>query len=155
MFRELTSNPTIMADIFHTFTINSSPEKIFECFCTPGGLDNWWTKKSEGKPGKGSIYTLDFGPGYLWKAKVTICEPGKAFEWVMTEAESDWVGTRIGFVLENMGENKTSVSFYHTGWPSLTENFRVSNYCWAMYLRILKRYAEYGEQVTYEKRLSV
>jgi hypothetical protein len=31
----------------------------------------------------------------------------------------------------------------------------ISTYCWAMYLRILKRWLEFGEQVPYEKRLSV
>ncbi len=47
------------------------------------------------------------------------------------------------------------VSFYHMGWPENNEHFRISCYCWAMYLRILKRYIEYGEKVPYKSRLSV
>jgi uncharacterized protein YndB with AHSA1/START domain len=34
-------------------------------------------------------------------------------------------------------------------------HYRVSCYCWAMYLRILKRYLEHGETVPYAKRLDV
>jgi hypothetical protein len=45
------------------------------------------------------------------------------------------------------------VYFYHLCWPEANEHWRVSNYCWAMYLRILKRYLESGESVAYEKRL--
>jgi hypothetical protein len=36
-----------------------------------------------------------------------------------------------------------------------SEHYRISCYCWAMYLRILKRYLEHGEQVPYAKRLDV
>ncbi|MCH8956850.1 SRPBCC domain-containing protein, partial [candidate division KSB1 bacterium] len=35
------------------------------------------------------------------------------------------------------------------------EHYRVSCYCWAMYLRLLKRYVEHGETVPYEDRLDV
>ncbi len=144
-----------MPDIFHTFTVKSVPEKIFAGISMPAGLDKWWTKTSKGEPGIGSVYTLDFGPGYSWKAKVTKCSKDHEFEWEMAEADAQWVGTRIGFVLGKKNANPTEVSFYHTGWPEVSENFRQSNYCWAMYLRILKRYIEYGEIVPYEKRLAV
>ena len=144
-----------MIDIFHTFTIHSSAEKIFEGISTSKGLDNWWTKKSDGKPEAASIYTLDFGPGYTWKAIVTNHEGGKEFELEITEADSQWIGTKIGFRLDKKSDNDTEVSFYHTGWPENSENYRVSSYCWAMYLRVLKRNIEFGEQVPYEKRLTV
>ena len=144
-----------MFDIFHTFTILSSPVKIFEGISTPKGLDSWWTLKSEGKPDPGSTYVLYFGPEYNWKAIVTKHTAGKEFELEMTEAEPQWIGSKIGFSLNKKSANTTEVSFYHKGWPEDSENYRVSNYCWAMYLRILKRYIEFGEQVPYEKRLSV
>ena len=47
------------------------------------------------------------------------------------------------------------VLFYHKGWPSENECWRVSCSCWAMYLRLLRRNLEYGEFVPYEKRLEV
>jgi hypothetical protein len=49
----------------------------------------------------------------------------------------------------------TQVRFAHTGWPEANEHYRISCYCWAMYLRVLKRHLEFGERVPYEKRLEV
>jgi hypothetical protein len=60
----------------------------------------------------------------------------------------------VGFELEEAG-GETQVRFHHLGWPAANDHYRISCYCWAMYLRILKRYLEYGELVPYEKRLEV
>jgi len=145
-----------MPDIFHTFTINASADKVFKDISTENGLDNWWTKTSQAHPKLGATYTLDFGPGYIWKAVVTKFEENKAFEMQMTDAHSDWLKTKIGLILnEEQGKNITEVNFYHTGWPENNEHYRISCYCWAMYLRILKRFEEFGEQISYEERLSV
>jgi len=138
------------------FTINASADKVFRDISTEKGLDNWWTKTSQANPKLGATYTLDFGPGYIWKAVVTKFEENKAFELQMTDAHSDWLKTKVGLILnEEQGKNITEVNFYHTGWPENNEHYRISCYCWAMYLRILKRFIEFGEQISYEKRLSV
>jgi len=70
----------------------------------------------------------------------------------MTQADPDWLGTRVGFRLEGRADT-TRVGFYHTGWPTPNEHWRISCYCWAMYLRILWRHLEHGEEVPYERRL--
>jgi len=85
---------------------------------------------------------------------VTECVPLERFELEMTLADDDWAGTRVGFRLSPV-EGGTQVRFHHTGWPHLNEHYRISCYCWAMYLRILKRCLEHGEQVPYAKRLDV
>jgi hypothetical protein len=72
----------------------------------------------------------------------------------MIHADDDWMATRVGFRLEGR-KSGTWVGFYHTGWPSANEHYRVSCNCWALYLRILRRYLEHGESVPYEKRLDV
>jgi hypothetical protein len=64
------------------------------------------------------------------------------------------MGKKVGFILITRQGN-TEVNFYHTGSPQKNEHFKISIYCWAMYLRILKRYVEFGEQVPYEKHLQV
>ena len=92
-----------MESIFHTFTIKALPEKVFDGIASSAGLDNWWTKTSDVEPELNGIYSLDFGPGYKWKAMVTKYKPGKEFELQMTEAYVDWMGTKIGFILT---ENK-------------------------------------------------
>jgi uncharacterized protein YndB with AHSA1/START domain len=143
-----------MADIFHNFPIESPPEKVFQGISLSDELDKWWTKNSAVNPVPGGIYTLDFGPGYVWKAIVTEFVKDKLFELKMTEADADWLGTKVGFNLITR-QGKTEVNFYHIGWPQKNEHYKLSSYCWAMYLRILKRYLEYGELVSYEERLKV
>ena len=144
-----------MPDIFHMFPIDASADKVFQGISTASGLDNWWTKNSEATPTQGATYTLDFGPPYLWQAIVTKFNDNKEFELQMTDADADWLNTKIGFLLNDKENNVTEVNFYHIGWPTNNEHYKISCYCWAMYLRILKRYIEFGEQVPYEKRLSV
>jgi uncharacterized protein YndB with AHSA1/START domain len=141
-------------DIFHDFPIKKSAHAVFQAISTAEGLDQWWTKRSSGQPALGAEYELWFGPEYDWRGRVTRCDPNTHFELLMHSAEPEWVGTRVGFTLEG-GPATTQAHFYHTGWPDVSENYRGSSYCWAMYLRILKRYLEYGETVPYEKRLSV
>ncbi len=141
-----------MADIYHHFPINASRQKLFQAVCTPKGLDSWWTKRSSGKPVEGAEYELWFGPEYDWRAVVTRCVPDTEFEFEIIRAQEDWQKTRLGFLLDG-GEGVTQVRFHHLGWPEANEHYRVSCYCWAMYLRLLKRYVEYGETVPYENRL--
>jgi uncharacterized protein YndB with AHSA1/START domain len=143
-----------MADIFHEFPIKAPAGKVFDAVSTPAGLDAWWTKRSSGTPEIGAIYELWFGPEYDWRAFVCECVPGARFGLELASADADWMGTRVEFVLEEQ-QGVTLVRFGHTGWSSANEHFRVSSFCWAMYLRLLKRYIENGDVVAYEERLEV
>ena len=141
-----------MADIYHYFPINASIEKVFKGVSTPEGLDSWWTKKSKGKPSAGEVYQLFFGEGYDWRAAVSKFVSNQEFELTITLADADWTNTKVGFSLLDKN-GTTEIHFYHTGWKEDNEHYRISCYCWAMYLRILKRNLEFGEQVPYETRL--
>jgi uncharacterized protein YndB with AHSA1/START domain len=141
-----------MADILHDFPIKAPPDRVVQAISNPVDLDHWWTKRSVGEPKQGVEYELWFGPQYDWRARVTRCVPAAEFELEMTRAENDWLKTRVGFQLEGRG-GKTQVRFYHKGWPGESEHYRISSYCWAMYLRILRRYLEHGESVPYGRRL--
>jgi uncharacterized protein YndB with AHSA1/START domain len=143
-----------MPDILHDFSIDAPASAVYQAMTTPAGLDAWWTARSAGTPKVGSEYQLWFGPEYDWRATVVQASPDLAFQLEMTRSDPDWNATRIGFRLTGDGK-KTHVAFYHTGWPEVNAHYRTSCYCWAMYLRILKRYLEAGEQVPYEQRLSV
>lgn len=143
-----------MADILHDFPIAVPAERVFRAVSTPAELDQWWTKRSMGRPAQGSEYELGFGPEYDWRATVSRSIANKIFELRLLKASPDWQGTRVGFEFA-AGDGATQVRFHHTGWPEQNEHYRISCYCWAMYLRILKRYLEYGEQVPYERRLDV
>lgn len=141
-----------MADIFHDFPVNASLQRVFEAVSTPAGLDKWWTKRSSGEPREGAEYELWFGPEYDWRAVVSRRVPHTEFELKVTRSDQDWLGTRVGFIL-NERDGVTQVQFHHSGWPSANDHYRVSCFCWAMYLRLLKRYIEGGEVVPYEERL--
>ena len=143
-----------MADIFHNFLINAPVRRVFEAVSHPAGLDNWWTKASLGKPLAGEKYSLDFGAAYQWEAKVSKYVPETEFELEMTRSDHDWYGTRVGFKIIPAATG-SQVAFYHTGWAALNEHFKISSYCWAMYLRLLKLNLETGLIVPYEERLTV
>ena len=141
-----------MADILQDFPIKASPARVFEMFTTPHGLDAWWTERSSGQPTEGAEYELWFGPEYDWRARVTRCVPDVEFELQMTRADADWTGTRVGVRLESRGDT-TRVQFRHVGWPDANAHYRTSCHCWALYLRLLRRYVERAEIVDYENRL--
>ena len=141
-----------MADIYHDFPIKAPLDRVFQAVSTPQGLDCWWTKRSKGKPVEKAEYELWFGPQHDWRAKVTRCVPNSEFELEILCADEDWSRTHVGLRLQARGE-VTWVCFHHTGWPSANEHYRISSNCWAMYLRILRRYLEHGELVPYESRL--
>ncbi len=143
-----------MADIVHQFPIKATADQVFGAISTPAGLDTWWTKCAAGEPMEGAEYELGFGPGYEWRAVVTRCVPNAEFELRLTSAQEDWRETRVGFQLDEQN-GVTQVRFQHLGWPEVNEHYRASCYCWAMYLRLLKRYVEFGEVVPYENRLDV
>jgi uncharacterized protein YndB with AHSA1/START domain len=144
-----------MADIFHEFIIKVPCQRVFQAVATPEGLDRWWTMNASGGGGPGAEVRLFFGPDYDWRGRVVTYEPDSAFEIEITEADPDWVGSHVGFRLESQGAAATRVLFHHTGWPHANQHWRISCYCWAMYLRILRRYLEHNEVVPYPERLDV
>jgi uncharacterized protein YndB with AHSA1/START domain len=141
-----------MADILQDFPIEAPPARVFAGVTEPALLDQWWTLRSSGRPALGSIYELDFGPGVLWRAVVTRSEPDAAFELQLTEADADWTGTRVGFEFA-ASTSGTAVRFYHRDWPEANDHHRASCHCWALYLRVLRRYLEFNETVPYDRRL--
>ena len=143
-----------MADIFHYFPINASPEKVFETISTPQGINNWWSEEAKGAVGNGEVYELFFSEDYHWAGVVSKYNPFTEFELTMTKSDADWDGTKVGFRLLDKA-TYTQVEFYHTGWPEANEHYRISIYCCAMYLRLLKRFIETDEFVPYEERLNV
>ncbi|MDH4472778.1 MAG: SRPBCC domain-containing protein [Fluviicola sp.] len=143
-----------MADIFHYFPINVSIDSVFETISTPNGLDKWWAKTSSGKAAVGETFQFFFEPNYHWTAVVSKCIANNEFELTMQTSDEDWEGSKVGFRLTEKN-GFTEVQFYHTNWKENNEHFRISNFCWAMYLRILKRNLEFGEFVPYADRLNV
>lgn len=141
-----------MADIRHLLSVRAASARVWEAMATPAGLDSWWTLECAGEPRVGERYALNFGPGYVWTGEVVRAEPERALEWIIRDAQADWEGTRVGFELEQAGE-LTTVRFHHTGWSEENDHYIGSSTCWAMYLRLMKRFVEHGERVPYGERL--
>ena len=144
-----------MADILQNFPMRVPPNRAFDGVSQPALLDQWWTFRSNGQPAIGATCNeLDFGPNYRWRAVVIQSRLGEEFELRMTDADRDWLDTVVRFEFSPT-EAGTHVRFAHSGWPEANDHYRTSCHCWALYLRILRRYLEFGETVPYNARLSV
>lgn len=141
-----------MPDILQDFPIKAGAGEVFEAVSTAEGLNRWWTETCSGHAEVGAGFDLGFGPDYQWTAKVSQCRPWAVFELTLTRADADWAGTTVGFELSPTSGG-TRVRFYHQGWPTENDHYRVSCHCWALYLRLLRRYLERGETVRYADRL--
>jgi uncharacterized protein YndB with AHSA1/START domain len=141
-----------MPDILLDLPIRAPRAKVFRALSTPAGLDAWWTLASEGEAREGAEWRLDFGPDFQWRARVACCVPDSAFEWEITAADADWTGTRVAFRLRDQ-DGGTALRFEHRGWPAVNDHYRTSACCWALYLRLLRKFLEAGTVVPYERRL--
>ncbi len=63
----------------------------------------------------------------------------------------DWIGTHVGFDL-SPADGGTKVRFHHRGWATQSGHFRISSYCWAQLLHLLKRWVEAGEVLPHAQR---
>ncbi|WP_299334233.1 SRPBCC domain-containing protein [uncultured Psychroserpens sp.] len=140
-----------MHNIYFDLYINSSVKQVFDAFCLPEHLDNWWTLKSSGKPELGHIYNLNFTDDYNWFAEVSKVKANEYFYLKMTDSSSDWNPTTFGITLESH-DNKTLFKFSHTNWPENNHEFRNSSFCWAQLLQGLKNYIEKGNVIPFEQR---
>ncbi|MEQ8302695.1 MAG: SRPBCC domain-containing protein [Cyclobacteriaceae bacterium] len=138
-------------NIYHSFAVKASPEKVFDAVSLPEQLVQWWPLKCSGKPVYGETYNFYFGEKYDWLGKVVKCEPSKSFHIKMTKSDADWNPTSFGFDLEIMKEG-VRLNFFHSNWPSCNQHFKHSSYCWALLLNGLKDYVEKGTVVPFEER---
>jgi len=142
-----------MADLVHILSIKATPQEVFEQISSPDGLNTWWTKACVGRPELGSLYELDFG-SVVWQAQVTDVLVGQEMEYTICKSDSDWLDTQIRFEIKPQNDS-TQLKFIHSGWGSANDHYHTSNHCWGLYLRILRRYLEFGDEVAYEQRLII
>lgn len=141
-----------MLELRHHFRIKASAERIFKAIGTKEGLNAWWTEDALAEPRLGGIYTFYFAEHSIeWQAKLTEYEVAKVFEWTFIKADADWTGTKVRFDMEEK-EGMYYIYFSHRDWKKANDHMYITNYCWALYLRLLKRYVENGEIVPYSER---
>ena len=140
--------------IFHDLIIGVGREKLFNAITTPIGLNSWWTLEAAGQPKVGEEYQLYFGPEYDWRAKLVRCVPHELIYFEMGKSDNDWEGTQFRFTL-SPNPLGTLVRFEHVGWESNNDHFRRTSYCWAIYLKGLKKYLEEGVVMPFGERGAV
>ena len=72
----------------------------------------------------------------------------------LTRSDEDWHGSRVSLDVEPTKDG-THMRFAHFAWPDANDHYRTSSSCRAMYLRVVKRHLETGEQVPSPVRLDV
>jgi hypothetical protein len=141
-----------MHKIYHVLHIQCLPEEIFPFISTREGLKTWWTKDVAGDPSEGGVLTFSFGVhGYI-KIKVLRVIPNESVLWDCLESTFEnadaWDGTQISIHINPMKEG-SKVRFEHENWKEEDEEFAISNYSWASYLRNLKQICESGKEESY------
>jgi len=140
--------------IYHDLTIGVPSEAVFTAVTSPEGLNSWWTQRAAGQPKVGANYQFYFGPEYDWRAKVIRYQPQQLIYFEMGRSDEDWEGTQLRFQVIPKDGN-TLTRFEHVGWTSNNDHFRRTSYCWAIYLKGLKRYLEEGIVLPFEERSQV
>ncbi|MDQ8731125.1 SRPBCC domain-containing protein [Bradyrhizobium sp. LHD-71] len=133
-----------MPDILHRTGIKSpSPNEAYKALATIEGLSGWWTDDTQGDSKVGGVITFRFGSQSSFDMKVLELEPGKRVLWQVLDGPAEWIGTKVGFDLEQDGD-WTIVLFKHQGWKAPTESMHHCSTKWAVFMLSLKALVETG-----------
>jgi Activator of Hsp90 ATPase homolog 1-like protein len=130
-----------MPDILHKVGIRSSSlNDAYNALTTLEGLSAWWTTDTQGESKVGSVLRFRFGSGGF-DMKVLELHPAKRVLWQVVDGPEEWLGTTIGFDLEQRGD-WTIVFFKHAGWKQPVEFMHHCSTKWAVFLLSLKSLLE-------------
>lgn len=132
-----------MPDILHRFAIKASPADTYKALATSEGLAGWWTNQVEGGDTIGAPVKFRFADRGFIDMTVRELDPAKRVVWEVIDGPGEWIGTTIGFDLEQ-ADDFTSVRFGHRGWASDTGFIGHCSMKWAMFMMSLKAFLETG-----------
>ncbi len=133
-----------MPDILHKVGIKSSSlDDVYRALTTLEGLSAWWTTDTQGESTVGGTLRFRFGTGGF-DMRVLELEPARRVLWQVIDGPDEWLGTKIGFELEQRGE-WTIVLFRHTGWKEPVEFMHHCSTKWGVFLLSLKSLLETGK----------
>ena len=155
-----------MPKIHHQLIIGTPAKTVYNALTTQAGLAAWWTPQTVAIPEIGSISQFGFGPAYVKKMKVVDLRPFEWVQWFCLEATEEWKGTTVAFALhegdrtalqqrypemhgqlqqQEDGKVLTLLIFEHDKWKEATSMFGECSYTWALFLRSLKSFCEFGK----------
>ena len=137
-----------MVDILHRVGIKASSEAVYKALATREGLAGWWTTDTQGDGQVGGTlrfrFTADGRELGSFEMKVLELRPAARVLWQVVAGPPEWVDTKIGFELEQVGEYCV-VLFRHQGWREPVPFMHHCSTKWAIFLMSLKSLVETGK----------
>jgi uncharacterized protein YndB with AHSA1/START domain len=141
-----------MSDINQKYTVNASPEKLYEALTQKKHLAAWWVSDCLVDAYEGGYAKFSFAQMCTEKTmRVERLIPGRLVEWTVVDASSngernEWVGTRIRFQITPGRNGASELAFFHGAFPGETEMYRRVTQGWGHFLGTsLKSYVEEGK----------
>jgi uncharacterized protein YndB with AHSA1/START domain len=125
-------------DFSITFTVDQSPEEVFEAI---NNVRGWWSEGIEEETNKlNDEFIYRHKDLHYSKQRLIEVIPGKRIVWLITESslsfikqKDEWNGTTVTFEIDKKG-NKTQVTFTHVGLVPEFECFDACSGGWNYYL---------------------
>lgn len=127
-----------MAQIRHSITIDSPPDKVYPLVATARGLSKWWAADATERDGM--VVLGFFKRATVYDLKLTKDAEPLEVEWSCLSGQ-EWKGTRICFSMTSTG-GKTIVKFAHADWNGETDYFVSCTTTWGELMFRLKAVAE-------------
>jgi uncharacterized protein YndB with AHSA1/START domain len=133
-----------MANILHRLTIDAPPQRVHQLAATKEGIQRWWTGRPvAGDDSAGGRLSVYFGDPTKPAAVLEVVERSTAeVAWRCIDGPSDWIDTRITFVVKPRADGGTTLLFSHKSWKEENEFMNGCSSNWAGYLMSLKSGAE-------------
>lgn len=133
-----------MSNILFSYSIESSPEAVYQALTEQKHIQGWWTSDTRIEPKEGTEAHFGFGEKGAFSFNIATLSPNEAVEWDNPQGPPDWAGTTVRFDL-SADENGTQVLFGHRGYATEEGSFAMVSFNWAFFLMSLKAYLETGQ----------
>src|SRR5688572_16251499 len=122
-----------------TYTVNQSPEEVFNAINNPR---SWWSEEIKGNTEKlNDEFCYQYKDVHRCKIRITESVPGKKVTWLVldnyfsfTKDKSEWKDTTIVFEISKKG-NKTQLQFTHVGLVPSYECYEACEDGWTQYIQ--------------------
>ena len=143
-----------MVDILHKVGIKgSSLNNVYNALTMREGLSGWWTTDTQGDSKVDGVIQFRFGNGGF-DMKVLELHPARRVVWQVIDGPEEWIGTKIGFDLEQRGD-WIIVLFKHEDWREPVEFMHHCGTKWAVFLLSLKALLETGTDAPWPNEIKL
>jgi uncharacterized protein YndB with AHSA1/START domain len=142
-----------MNDIIHELTIKATAPAVFDAITTKVGRRGWWPGGGDHELEAGQVAPLTVAGNDI-VVQVEVADRPEVVQWICAEGPREWVGTSIGFRIEQIPVEPTEVPlaiepapetvvrFWHGGWEYEDGLLPRASFEWAMLLDRLRWHLE-------------